>query len=205
MMKGGDGLELCENVKKDEKTSHIPVILLTAKQADESKIEGYKSGADAYISKPFNLNLLSTRISNLLESRKKLRAMFPLTVTEDPGKTQKLSEVDQEFMERAANAVLSNLVKSDFDVEEFAGKLHMNRRQLARKLKALTDQTPQEYIIQIRLRTAIELMLNQDMNISQAAYEVGFSEPANFSQSFSKVYGQSPKNYLKEKYGKKGL
>lgn len=205
MMKNGDGLELCKQVKNNEKTSHIPIILLTAKQADNSKIQGYKSGADAYISKPFNSDLLRTRIANLLESRQKLLTVFPSTSSEDPAEQQKLTELDQEFLHKVANLVIANFLEANFDVEELARMLRMTRRQLSRKLKAVTDQTPQEYIIQVRLKTAIEFMLHQDMNISQAAYEVGFSEPANFSRSFSKVYGQSPKNYLKEKFGKKTL
>lgn len=205
MMHNGDGFELCKKIKTNEKTSHIPVILLTARDADESKMEGYKSGADAYISKPFNSDLLLVRIAQLLESRQKLRALYQTENMEELANNQLISAIDEEFLRKAREVILKNLTQPGFDVPEFASLLDMNRRQLSRKLKAITDQTPQEYIIRIRLDTAVQLMLHQDLNISQAGYEVGFAEPANFSRSFARVYGQSPKIYMSEKYGKRAF
>lgn len=202
MMKDGDGLELCNKIKTDERTCHIPVILLTAKQADESKIEGYKSGADAYISKPFNSELLETRIANLLSSRKKLLSLFSENPDLNTQFRSKLSELDTEFLKKAEEIVQANLLQTNFDIEQFAELLKMNRRQLSRKLKAVINQAPQEFLIQVRLKKAIELMLQENLTISEAAYRVGFSEPANFSRSFSKVYGKSPKKYLEEIYGR---
>ncbi|MEO5910777.1 MAG: two-component regulator propeller domain-containing protein [Pelobium sp.] len=205
MMDNGDGLELCKKIKTNEKTSHIPVILLTAKHADEGKIQGYKSGADAYVSKPFNSDLLVTRIENLLESRKLLSDWYSNNRDSDYLQHQGISEIDHRFLQKASDVIVSNLLEPGFDVAEFATLLDMNRRQLTGKLKAIVDQTPHEFIIHVRLKNAIELMLHQDINISQAAYQVGFAEPANFSRSFSKVYGKSPKHYMNEKYGKKTL
>lgn len=202
MMAQGDGMELCNNIKNNEKTSHIPVIMLTAKDADESKMEGFKSGADDYISKPFNSELLLIRIENILNSRQKLMALQHAMKSEDLGARELLSEIDQSFLKKARQVILDHLDQASFDVSQFAELLEMNRRQLSRKLKAITDQTPQEFIIKIRLETAIQLMLYQSLNISQAAYQVGFSEPANFSRSFARVYGQSPKAYMSEKHGK---
>lgn len=201
MMKDGNGLELCNKIKSDEKTCHIPVILLTAKQADESKIEGYKSGADAYISKPFNSELLQIRIANLLNSRKKLLSLLSENPDLNALFRSKLSELDKEFLKKAEEIVRDNLLRTSFDIEQFAELLKMNRRQLSRKLKAVIDQTPQEFLIQVRMKTAIDLMLQDKRSISEAAYAVGFSEPANFSRSFTKVYGKSPKKFLEELYG----
>ncbi len=205
MMDGGNGLDLCENIKNNEKTSHIPVILLTAKHADEGKIRGYRSGADAYISKPFNSDLLLSRIDNLLKSRRRLTELYKKPTANDISPQQYVSKIDKEFLQKAATIIYDNLLESSFDVAAFATLLDMNRRQLTRKLKALIEQTPQEFIIHIRLKTAIKLIIEQDMNISQAAFNVGFAEPSNFSRSFSKVYGKSPKNYIKSHYGKSAL
>jgi len=202
MMRDGDGLELCEKIKNNEKTSHIPVILLTARDTDESKMEGYQSGADAYISKPFNSDLLLIRIRKMLESRQKLRHLHHTVHAQDLPPDQRLSELDEEFLRKAEQVILNNLTENGFDVPEFASMLDMSRMQLSRKLKAIKDQTPHEFIIRIRLATAIDLMLHKDFNISQAAYQVGFAEPANFSRSFTKVYGQSPKSYMCDKHGK---
>ncbi|WP_262886474.1 hybrid sensor histidine kinase/response regulator transcription factor [Sphingobacterium chungjuense] len=205
MMNGGDGLALCSKIKSNEKTSHIPVILLTAKDADEGKILGYKSGADAYIPKPFNSDLLITRIKNLLQSRRMLSELYRERGANDTSQQEQISKIDEEFLQKATAIIRENLLESSFDVATFSDLLDMNRRQLTRKLKALIEQTPQEFIIHIRLKTAIKLMLEHDMNISQAAFHVGFAEPANFSRSFSKVYGKSPKNYIKDQYGKSTL
>ncbi|MBC8053666.1 MAG: response regulator [Sphingobacteriaceae bacterium] len=198
MMIDGDGLELCEKVKTDEKTCHIPVILLTARQADESKIEGYKSGADAYISKPFNSDLLETRVANLISSRKKLRSQFSGNPEIEAQSRDKLTDLDQDFLKRAGNVVVDNLLHTNFDIDRFAELLKMNRGQLTRKLKAIINQTPQEFLIHTRLKEAIKLIHQENLTISEAAYRVGFSERANFSRSFTKVYGLSPQKYLKE-------
>jgi ligand-binding sensor domain-containing protein/signal transduction histidine kinase/DNA-binding response OmpR family regulator len=195
MMPDGDGLELCGKLKADERTSHIPVILLTAKQTDENKIEGYKSGADAYVSKPFNSALLNTQVENLLESRKKLRALFSkVKISHSPEAT--ITDVDKEFLKKAEQVVLDNLSDVQFNVESFAEKLKMNRRQLLRKLKAITNQAPLEYISIIRLKKAADLLIAGELNVAEVGYEVGFSEPNNFTRAFTKVYGKSPRKYV---------
>lgn len=197
MMPDGNGLELCKKLKGNEKTSHIPVILLTAKQTDDNKIEGYKTGADAYVSKPFNSALLNTQIENLLESRKKLRALFSRTENKYTADTE-VTNVDKDFLKKAEQLILENLLNDGFDVERFASDFAMNRKQLSRKLKALTNHTPYEYIVMVRLKKAAQLLVAGDLNISEVAYQVGFSEPTNFSRTFAKVYGKSPREYISE-------
>jgi AraC-like DNA-binding protein len=173
------------------------VILLTAKQTDENKIEGYRTGADAYVSKPFNSALLNTQVENLLESRKRLRALFSKVKTSHSAEAA-ITNVDKEFLKKAEQIILDNLSNAQFDVDSFAEKLKMNRRQFYRKFKAISDQTPHEYIIIIRLRKAAELLLAGDLNISEVGYEVGFSEPTSFTRAFRKVYGKSPTKYISD-------
>jgi ligand-binding sensor domain-containing protein/signal transduction histidine kinase/DNA-binding response OmpR family regulator len=197
MMPNGNGLELCGKLKSDEKTSHIPVILLTAKQTDDNKIEGYRTGADAYVSKPFNSELLNTQVENLLESRKRLRTLFSKVETRHPAEAA-ITDIDKTFLKKAEQVVLDNLSNTQFDVDSFAAKLKMNRRQFYRKFKAISDQTPHEYIIIIRLRVALDLLLAGDLNVSEAGYKVGFSDPAHFTRAFTKVYGKSPKKYISD-------
>jgi ligand-binding sensor domain-containing protein/signal transduction histidine kinase/DNA-binding response OmpR family regulator len=202
MMPGGNGLELCEKLKEDEKTSHIPVILLTARQTDENKIEGYRKGADAYVSKPFNSVLLNAQVENLLESRKKLRTLFSSVETSHPAEAQ-LADIDKEFLKKAEEVIIENLSAEEFDVEALAEMMKMNRIQLTRKLKALSDQMPGEYIMIVRLKKAVELLLEGKMNVSQVSYQVGFSEPANFIRSFRKIYGKSPKKYVTDRLNRR--
>lgn len=197
MMPDGNGLELCEKLRDNEKTSHIPVILLTAKQTDDNKIEGYRKGADAYVSKPFNSVLLTIQVENLIESRKKLRALFSKTENKHPAEAE-LADLDKEFLRKAEQLILENLLNDGFDVESFASAFAMNRKQLSRKLKALTNHTPHEYIVMVRLNRAVQLLITSNFNISEVAYQVGFSEPTNFSRTFTKVYGKSPREYISE-------
>jgi signal transduction histidine kinase/DNA-binding response OmpR family regulator/streptogramin lyase len=197
MMPDGNGLELCEKLKADEKTSHIPVILLTAKQTDVNKIEGYKKGADAYISKPFNSALLNTQVENLLESRKRLRALFYKAETAYAAEAE-VTDIEKEFLKKAEQVILDNLSNTQFDVESFAEKLKMNRQQLSRKLKAISNQTPNEYIIIVRFKKAADLLIAGEFNISEVSYKLGFSEPASFTRAFTKIYGKSPRKYISD-------
>ena len=199
MMEQGNGLELCKKLKTDERTSHIPVILLTAKQTDENKTEGYKTGADAYISKPFNSELLQACIKNILDNRSMLRSKFAGQI-QPAGKSNSnpISDIDKEFLQKAELIILDNLSDPDFDIERFAEHLKMNRRQVLRKLKALINQTPQEYVISVKLNKAAELLLRKDKTISEVAYIIGFTEPANFTRAFTKMFGMSPKKYISE-------
>jgi signal transduction histidine kinase/ligand-binding sensor domain-containing protein/DNA-binding response OmpR family regulator len=195
MMPEGNGLELCGKLKADERTSHIPLILLTAKQTDDNKIEGYRTGADAYVSKPFNSELLNTQVENLLESRKRLRALFSKVQTRHSPEAA-ITDIDKEFLKKAEEIVLDNLSNTQFNVESFGEQLKMNRRQLYRKFKAVSGQTPYEFIIIVRLGKAVEFLLAGNLNISEVSYKVGFSEQANFTRAFTRIYGKSPKKYI---------
>lgn len=197
MMPDGDGLELCNNLKADEKTSHIPIILLTAKQTDENKIEGYNVGADDYISKPFNVTLLAARINNILESRKKLRERFS-THTDGSIEASAIADIDKEFLKKVVKIIEENLSYLNFDIDKLAIALKMSRRQLYRKLNALTNQTAHDFITNTRLEHAAALLITGEFTISEIGYKVGFSEPSNFSRSFTKKFGKSPKKYLSD-------
>ena len=194
MMPVCTGLELCMKLKTDEKTSHIPIILLTAKQTEENIIEGYTTGADAYISKPFNTQVLAVRIKNLLDSRKKLRELYAKKDNELPKPS--MPDIDVLFLNKAAKIVEENLSNMHFDIDKLAEELLMSRRQLYRKLSALTNQTAHDFITHIRLEKASDLLLTGNFTISEIAYQVGYSEPANFTRSFTKEYGMSPKKYV---------
>lgn len=198
LMPGHDGLELCNKLKTDEKTSHIPVILLTARQTEENRIEGYTTGADAYIAKPYNSALLKVRIQNILDSRKKLRELYSNTVEEKHVQVE-ISPIDKQFLKKAIKIVEDNIADIDFDIDTLAERLQMSRRQLYRKISALTNKTVHDFVTDIRMEKAAALLLSGDFTIAEVAYKVGFSEPANFSRSFSKKYGMSPKTYLNGK------
>jgi ligand-binding sensor domain-containing protein/signal transduction histidine kinase/DNA-binding response OmpR family regulator len=197
MMPGGDGLELCNKLKADERTSHIPIILLTAKQTDENKIEGYNVGADDYIAKPFNVTLLAARINNILESRKKLRELFS-THTHGSIEASAIADIDKEFLKKVVKIIEENLSYLNFDIDKLAITLKMSRRQLYRKLNALTNQTAHDFITNTRLEHAAALLITGEFTISEIGYKVGFSEPSNFSRSFTKKFGKSPKKYLSD-------
>ncbi|MDQ0638458.1 ligand-binding sensor domain-containing protein/signal transduction histidine kinase/DNA-binding response OmpR family regulator [Pedobacter sp. W3I1] len=201
MMPESDGLEMCNKLKNDERTSHIPVVLLTAKQAEEHKIDGYSSGADAYISKPFNMVLLVARIKNILESRSKLRMLYLKGESQLP--EYELVDIDLKFIKKATQIVEEHVSDPNFDIDKLAGGLRMSRRQLYRKLKALTNQTAHDFVNGIKLEMATRLLLSGDYTISEIAYRLGFSEPANFSRSFTREHGVSPKKYINDqKQGK---
>lgn len=196
MMPDTDGLEFCRMLKSDIRTSHIPVILLTARQAQEFKIEGLEKGADAYMTKPFNSSVLRAQVKSLIENRHKLKNLFR-TDTNDLVDEQQ-PDLEQEFLLQAIALVKANLKEEGFNSEVLAEKLHLSQRQLYRKLNALTAQTVHQFITSIRLNQARELLLAGNKNISEVAFEVGYSEVSNFSRSFSKQFGKSPSRFLSE-------
>jgi signal transduction histidine kinase/AraC-like DNA-binding protein len=196
MMPEMDGNMLCAHLKQHLETCHIPVILLTALTDNDYKIEGYDVGADAYLEKPFDIKVIS-RIENLLRSRVLLKDKFLNYHTPSDAIGYK-SKIDQDFIQKAVKIVTDNVTDPEFSVEEFCKKIFISRPVLYRKLKALTDQSPQDFIRIIRLKKAIEYMTQADMNINEAAYQAGFSDPKYFSTCFKKHYGKSPSSYLQE-------
>ncbi|WGK63889.1 hybrid sensor histidine kinase/response regulator transcription factor [Croceiramulus getboli] len=198
MMPEDDGLQLTENCKKDDATSHIPVIMLTAKAGDENRLEGLETGADIYITKPFSSKILKQTIENLLTTRKKLQNRFRQEVILTP-KEISISSYDERFLESLQQVLDEHLVASDFNAEAFAEALHMSRMQLHRKLKALTGQTTSEFIRNQRLKLAVSLLENSDLNISEIGYQVGFNDHSYFTKCFRESYGSSPSEFCQRK------
>jgi len=207
MMPGIDGLQLCRTLKTDQRTSHIPVILLTARQSDAHQVEGYSAGADVYIPKPFNMEVVIACVNSLLESRRRLRDLYrlgapaleetPVTPEEEKPVTQ-WNYLDRQFLEKAAAVTEQHLADPLFDVEVLAAELKVSRRQLYRKLKALLGETPHDYIVGRRLGAAARLLLSGELTVAEVAYKTGFTDAANFTRSFTRQYGMSPSKYRKE-------
>ena len=189
MMPKMDGYELCKTLKLDEKTSHVPIILLTAKAGQENKIEGLETGADDYLTKPFDAKELLVRVKNLIELRRKLRERFKASVPLKPGEIA-VTSMDDVFLNKVMAAVEQHMGDEDFHIEELGAVVGMSRVQLHRKLTALTNQGPGEFIRYIRLHRALELLQKDAGTISEIAYKVGFSDPSYFSKCFHKQFGK---------------
>ncbi len=196
MMPKMDGYQLSKQLKTDERTSHIPVILLTAKAAREDKLEGLETGADDFLTKPFDPQELLIRISNLISQREKLKEKYKSRfVFAEPKAEKELLSSDDKFLRKASDFIEQHLSDSDLNVERFAQQMAMSQSQLYRKLKALTDLSPNEMIRSVRLQRAAKLLLNHSGNIAEIAYEVGFSNPSYFSECFQKQFGKLPSEY----------
>ena len=196
MMPDLDGLELCTIFKNDEQTSHIPVIMLTAKATSEDKISGFRTGADDYIVKPFNMLELSTRISNLLTMRNRLRLKYSKFHLLETGNKPPES-VDDRFMIRVLKIVSANIRNHTFDVASLMEQIGMSRTHLTRKLKILTGLSPGVFIRNVRLEKAAELLSARAGNITEIANSVGISNPASFTRGFRSYFGISPKEFAK--------
>ncbi len=191
MMPKMDGYELCRTLKLDEKTSHVPIILLTAKAGQENKIEGLETGADDYLTKPFDAKELLVRVKNLMDLRRKLKERFKASVPLKPGEIA-VTSMDDVFLNKVMAAVEQHIGDEDFHIEELGAMVGMSRVQLHRKLSALTNQGPGEFIRYIRLHRALELLQKDAGTISEIAYKVGFSDPSYFSKCFHKQFGKVP-------------
>jgi signal transduction histidine kinase/ligand-binding sensor domain-containing protein/DNA-binding response OmpR family regulator len=197
MMPEMDGVALCEELKGKINTCHIPIILLTAKATVENKIDGLQIGADDYIPKPFHPNELIVRVEKMIENHKRIiekyrtnSVIIPKNITTNP--------LDEAFVEKVINCIMKNMSNEEFSVEELGDMVAMSRSNLFRKLKAITGQTPIEFIYNIRLKHAMDLLLERKLNMSQIAYEVGFRNPSSFTKSFRKQYGKSPTEFLND-------
>ena len=192
MMPVMDGLAFCRQLKTDKAISHIPVILLTARSLDEQRAEGYEHGADAYLSKPFSLRLLLSRIDNLIESRKKLNQTWSKGVEDDEiGNIS--NEIDKSFLKQLRKIIQENLANSDLSVEQIGDKIGLSRVQLYRKVKALTGYSPVEIVRKARLTRARHLLQTTERTVSEVAYAVGFSTPSYFSKCYKDEFGENPK------------
>jgi signal transduction histidine kinase/ligand-binding sensor domain-containing protein/DNA-binding response OmpR family regulator len=204
MMPRMDGFQLCEKLKTDERTSHIPVILLTARASEGSKLEGLETGADDYIIKPFNSKELEIRIKNLIDQRQKLRERFSKDITLAP-KDISVTSADERFLNRAIEIVEKHMGEPEFGVDIFAKEVALSHSQLYRKIHALTNQSPVEFIRILRLKRATGLLKQEYGNVAEIAYEVGFTNPSYFAECFKKLFGKSPSEYVKTEIGNRNL
>lgn len=196
MMPGMDGVECCRRLKTELQTCHIPVILLTACSLDEQRIQGYNGGADSYISKPFNSQLLLSRIRNLIDSRRQLRQFFGDNQTLAK---ENISDMDKDFVSRFKALVEEKMRDAELNVEDLGKDMGLSRVQLYRKLKSLTNYAPNELLRQARLKKAASLLASSEMTIAEIAYEVGFSSPSYFTKCYKEQFGESPTDFLKRK------
>ncbi|MCP5046895.1 MAG: response regulator, partial [bacterium] len=195
MMPEMNGYELCRQLKTDVQTSHIPVILLTAKASEENIVEGLETGADDYITKPFSTKILSARIKNLIDIRSQLQENFKREMTLQPVRTS-VSKIDREFLEELHQVIDKNLSDEDFNVEQLSRKLYVSRATLHRKIVALSGLTPTEFIRSFRLKRAAELLKHHSGSILEVAMEVGFTNSSYFAKCFKEKFHQLPSAYL---------
>ena len=197
MMPRMNGLEMTRVLKNDERTSHIPIIILTAKASDESKIEGLQTQADDYVTKPFNVEELTLRIRNLIANRKMMREKFTKSFEVNPSEIT-TSTIDERFLQKALQIVEKNMDVSDFGSEQFCSEITMSRTHVHRKLKALTGQSTTQFIRSIRLKRAVQLLRQNAGSVSEIAYQTGFSNLSYFTRCFREVYGESPSEYMNQ-------
>jgi len=195
MMPVMDGFDFCKKVKSDERTSHIPVILLTAKSSDENQIEGYETGADAYISKPFQMANLLARMKNLIDSRNKLREIFGKRLSLEPSDIS-MNSIDEVFIRKAIDLIEKNISETELNVEMLCSKIGMSRSQAFRKFKAITNLSPVEFIRMIRIKRAAQLLIQKCGTISEIAYMVGFSDQDYFRKCFKDQFGITPSKFI---------
>jgi YesN/AraC family two-component response regulator len=199
-MPGLDGIELCRQLKQNMRTSHIPLILLTAKTSLQHQKEGIETGADAYLTKPFSPEILALTTSNLLKSRSNLmrfyRNLFMETTT--PHVVDDRNAADEKFLHTIYDLLKSNLDKSDFNINELAEVLNMSRTLVYKKVKMLTGLSPVEYIRSLRMQEAAKLLRTQQYKIFEVVYMVGFSDLKYFRKCFAKEFGVSPSDYIRQ-------
>lgn len=217
MMPKMDGFECCRRIKGEVTTSHIPVLLLTACSLDEQRAEGYESGADGYISKPFSYKVLESRIVNLIENRKRIRELYDMQGKPESGikadaekKDAKMpvesskainsigGDIDSDFYRKFLDILEPELGNSDLSVEEIASRMGLGRTQFYRKIKSLTNYSPNELIRHIRLKKARRMLTGSELSVSEIAYAAGFSNPAYFTKCFREVYGKTPSELREE-------
>ena len=197
MMPEMDGIEMSRKIKADERTSHIPIILLTGKASHADKMQGLETGVDAFVPKPFNMKELRLRIEKIIEQRQKLRERFNKNLKLEP-KDIAVSSADEKFIHKVMELIEKNMSNTEFEVNQLQDELLLSRTQLFRKIKALTNQSPGEFIRTIRLKRAASLMDQKFGNIAQITYEVGFNNPSYFAKCFKELFGMLPSEYIKK-------
>jgi signal transduction histidine kinase/ligand-binding sensor domain-containing protein/DNA-binding response OmpR family regulator len=200
MMPDMDGFEFCRKIRKDERTSHIPILLLTALGSREHEIEGLSQGADDYITKPFDLLILQTKVENILSVRQSLKQKYSGEMLLQPTNIM-LSSPDESFLHKAIAVVENNISDPDLDIDRFAVEIGVSRMQLYRKLHALTEMTVKEFVRNIRLKRAAQLLVQKKMNISEVAYAVGFKDLSHFRKCFRQEFSMSASDYIDKHSG----
>jgi len=195
-MHGMDGLELCKKIKKSRDLAHIPVILLTGSSADDTRLSGIEGGADDYITKPFSSELLLARVDNILKNRNLIQSFFFDQVTLKPT-AAKVPVEYRIFLENCIAVIEENLDKEDFCVTKFARKMGMSHSALYQKIKHVSGQSVNNFIRSIRLRRAAVLMLREDLQVKEAAFQVGLADVKYFREQFTKLFGMTPSEYIK--------
>ena len=196
MMPVMDGMECCRRLKSELQTSHIPVIMLTAYTLDEQKIKGYECGADSYLAKPFNADVLTARLKNLIENRKRLQSGITGMSSE---KQSDISEKEKSFLEKLNQTIEKNLSNPDYNVETLGEQIGLSRVQLYRKTKALSGHAPNELLRIARLKRAATLLASTEKSIAEITYEVGFNSPSYFTKCYKEFFGENPTEFLKRK------
>ena len=201
MMPVMDGLECCRHIKNEVSTSHIPVLMLTACSMDEQRVQGYDSGADGYLSKPFNSSVLKSRCSSLIMNRKRIKNLWlsPSSAVpkEETGKSIRKealpkNDIDSEFYNRFLKILNEGMGNQDLNVDMIASQMGLERSQFYRKIKSLTNYAPVELIRRLRLQRGRELLISTEKTIGEIAYEIGFSTPAYFTKCYRDAYGETP-------------
>ncbi|MBC7774040.1 MAG: helix-turn-helix domain-containing protein, partial [Phycisphaerae bacterium] len=192
MMPIKDGFEVVETLKNDERTSHIPIILLTAKADVQSRLTGLRRGADAYLSKPFHQEELLVTLENLLESRRKLQLKYQQHVLAAEAPTIPEADPEDSFLQKVRAIVEAHYPEEDFGLPQLCQKIGMSRSQLFRKMKALTDIAPSDLIRSHRLNKAKALLESGAANVAEAAWQVGFKDPSYFSKLYQEEFGEAP-------------
>lgn len=195
MMPVMNGTEMCNKIKNNDQTNHIPVIMLTAKTSIEHRIEGIQAGADSYLPKPFNIDHLKVRINKLIELRRVIKEKYRNKEKKEES-SNSIKSFDEKFLEKLETIVKEQLADTDLSVETISAKIGISRSQLQRKLKQLTNQNPSEYIKTTRLKYAANLLASKKLTISEVTYAAGFSSLSHFSNSFKEYYGMSPTKYM---------
>jgi YesN/AraC family two-component response regulator len=200
MMPEMDGIELSRKLQSDLNTSHIPILILTAKTTSENEKEGLKTGALDYICKPFNMNALRLKINNILAMRSQLHEHFRKNTLLEP-EAITLTSIDDQFLKAAVDAVQANLDKPEFDVERLSHTIGLSANQTYRKIKALTGQTAKEFIRNQRLKVAAQMLVQRKRNVQEIIYMVGFSSPSYFTKCFKEYFGCTPSEYIEKETG----
>ena len=193
-----DGNEFCRMIKNDEKTCHIPVIMLTAQSDVDQQVEGLESGADIYLTKPFSVKVLQSYIRNLLASRETMRQYFSQKLMLEPLGVE-IGTVNKRFMERLMTIINTNIGNADFHINDLSKEIGMSTAVLYKKFNALTQTPIAEFIKSLRLKKAAQLLRNKELNVSEVAWEVGFNDRKYFSKEFKKFFGSAPTEYNQER------